>query len=384
MRASKALTPTELKPVVLICGDDEFGVKQRARQVYQEWCGTGESLDHEIIDASVTNSGDALAVLGKLREALQTLPFFGSGKVVWLQNCTFLGDERAAGTQAVTENLAALAVELKAFSWDKVRLLISAGKVDKRKVFYKALEKIGTVELLAGWSLEDRDWAAGAEEAVRKHLRGLKKDIELEAVTKLVTCVGPNSRQLHMETEKVVTYVGVRPRVEVDDVDAIVTRNKQGRAFALGDAFGERNLQKFLRILDEELWAMKRDSQKSEIGVLYGIISKVRVLIFLKEMMREGWLKAETDFNRFKLQLERVPAQALPEDKRFNPLAMNPYVLFKALAHARNYSLEELTGAMDLLLDCNQKLVFSNLDEATVLQQTMVKIIGRTEEARLG
>jgi DNA polymerase-3 subunit delta len=374
---------TELQPVVLVWGEDEFGVKQRARQIFQEWCGQKESLDHEIIDAAVSHSGEALNALSKLREALQTLPFFGGSKVIWFQNCTFLGDERAASTQAVTENLTALAQELKAFSWENVRLLISAGKVDKRKVFYKALEKIATVEAVASWSIDDRDWSAGAEEAVRKQLRSLKKEISLEARAKLVASVGPNPRQLHSETEKVAAYVGDRSVIEVDDVEAIVTHNKQSRAFALGDALGERNLQKLLRILDQELWEMKRDTQKSEIGLLYGVINKVRVLIFLKEMLREGWLKPDADYNRFKLQLERVPAQALPEDRRFNPLAMNPYVLFKAVAHAKQYTLEELVRAMDLLLDCNQRLVFSGLDPAIALQQTFVKIISRTELPRV-
>ena len=48
--------------------------------------------------------------------------------------------------QAVTETLAELAEELKDFTWQGVRLLISAGKVDKRKTFFKTLDKIGTVE----------------------------------------------------------------------------------------------------------------------------------------------------------------------------------------------------------------------------------------------
>ena len=386
-RAGPALMkapPSEtVRPLVLICGDDEYAVKQRARSVYHTWCQEWESLDHEIIDAAVSHSGDALAALAKLREALQTLPFFGPGKVIWFQNCTFLGDERTASTQAVTESLGALAQELKEFAWDKVRLVISAGKVDKRKSFYKSLEKIATVENFAGWSIDDRDWAAAAEDTVRKELKALQKEISTEALAKFVVSVGPNARQLHSETEKIATYVGDRPKIELNDVEAIATRNKQSRAFALGEAFGDRNLPRVLRTLDEELWEMKRDPQKSEIGLLYGIISKVRVMIFLKEMLREGWIKADVDYNRFKGQLASVPAEALPEDRRFNPLSMNAYVLFKALGHARHYTLGELTHAMDLLLSCNQSLVFSTLDEATVLQQTLVKIISRTDAARL-
>ena len=104
---------------------------------------------------AVNHAGEALKSLAKLRAALQTLPFFGSGKVVWLRDCNFLGEERAAAAQAVTENLAGLSQELKAFVWQNVRLLISAGKVDKRKSFYKTLEKIGSVETFAGWSADD-------------------------------------------------------------------------------------------------------------------------------------------------------------------------------------------------------------------------------------
>src|SRR4051812_21991463 len=158
----------ETAPLALIWGDDEFAVKQRAKQLYAQWTEELGGMDHEIIDASVANSGEALKALRKLREGLQTLPFFGSGKVIWLQNCNFLGDERTASAQAVTESLADLAVELKEFSWQSVRLIITAGKVDRRKVFYKTLDKIGTVENLAAWSVDDKDWAGQAELWARK------------------------------------------------------------------------------------------------------------------------------------------------------------------------------------------------------------------------
>src|SRR3954468_7555834 len=96
--------------VVLVCGEDDFAVKQRAKQIYQQWSEELGGMDHEIIDAAVSNSGEALKVLARLREAMQTLPFFGSGKAVWLQNCNFLGDERTASAQAVTETLGEIAL----------------------------------------------------------------------------------------------------------------------------------------------------------------------------------------------------------------------------------------------------------------------------------
>lgn len=362
--------------LALICGEDEFAVKQRAKQIYTEWTQELGGMDHEIIDASVANSGEALKALAKLREGLQTLPFFGSGKVVWLRDCNFLGDERAASAAAVTETLAEIAQELKEFSFQNVRLLISAGKVDKRKVFYKALDKLGKVENFAGLSVDDKDWVEQAEDRAHRAIRERRKEISDEALAELVSRVGPNARQLDNEVEKVSLYVGDRKEIEFDDVTAICTRNKMARAFALGDALGDRDLPRLLQRLDEELWEVKLDPQKSEIGLLYGLISKVRAMILLKEMLREGWIKPEMDYGRFKAQLERVPASQLPEDKRFNPLALNPYVLYKALPQAKRYSQAELIRAMELLFRCNHRLVSSSLDESLVLQQTLVQIVG--------
>lgn len=369
-------------PLVLVCGEDEFAVKQRARQLYQQSCDELGGMDHEIIDASVTNSSEALKALARLRESLQTLPFFGSGKAIWLRDCNFLGDERAATAQAVTETLAGLAQELKEFPWQGVRLVISAGKVDKRKTFYKAIDKIGAVESFAGWSVDDRDWASQAEVWARRELRARQKEISEEALAELVSRVGPNARLLNSEIEKVSLYVGERTEITAADVEAVCTTNKFARAFALGDALGDRNLPRLLRCLDEELWEirLKIDKDKSEFGLLYGLITKVRAMLQLKEMIREGWVKPTSDYGRFKLQMERVPVDKLPEDRRYNPLALNPYVLFKALPQAANYTQDELVRAMDLLLRCNQQLIFSNLDEALVLQQTLVQIVSRPQE----
>ena len=360
---------------VLVCGDDEFAVKQRAKELYQKWAAELGGMDHEIIDGQVNNSGEALKALGNLRAALQTLPFFGTGKVVWLQNCNFLGDERAASAAAVTEFLGELAQELKTFEWGNVRLLVSAGKVDKRKTFYKTLEKIGTVKSFDAWSIDDKDWVYQAEDVCRGELEGRGKSIAENALAELINNIGPNRRQMSSEIEKLALFVGDRPNITVEDVRTIVTRNKQARAFALAEALGDRDLPRLLRTLDEELWEMKFDSQKSEIGILYGLISKVRAMIFVKEMGREGWIKGEGDYSRFKGQLERVPADKLPQEKRFNPMAINPYILFKAVPQARKYTIEELVRAMDLLLQCNQRLIFSSLDGQLVLQQTLVQIV---------
>lgn len=366
-------------PVALLWGEDDYVVQTRARQLFDEWRRAAPGAEVEILDARVNNSAEALRALGRLREALQTLPFFGSEKLVWFRDCNFLGDDRTASAAAVTESLSALAQKLKRFDWRGVRLLLSApGKVDKRRLFYKTLEALGSVEELPGLSAADRDWAERAEDFARREMAARGKRLCDAAAARLVAAVGPHLRLLANEVEKLSLYVGDRTEITAEDVAAVVTAGKQARAFALAEALGDRHLPAALRALDEELWEirLKVDRDKSAIGLLYGLIAKVRLLLLVQELVRLGHLQPGADTSRVRQALSRLPAGWLPADRRYNPAAQHPYVVAKALGQAQNYSTPELVRAMDILLECNQRLVTSGLDEALVLQQALVQILG--------
>jgi DNA polymerase-3 subunit delta len=196
-------------------------------------------------------------------------------------------------------------------------------------------------------------------------------------VAQLVAGVGPNLRQLQQEVEKLKLYTGDRTQIGLDDVEQVSSRQRHARAFALGEALGDRDLAAVMRHLDAELWTLKTDSQKSEMGLLYGLISKIRAMIFVKALLKLKLISADADYNRFKGQLEKIPAELLSEDKKYSPLSVNPYVLFKAAGQSRNFTEEELAGAMERLLEGNLQLVSSGLDGGLVLSQMLTQICQR-------
>jgi DNA polymerase-3 subunit delta len=376
-----AKAPAGSAPLVLVCGDDDFSVKQRAKALHDQWSAELGGMDHEIVDATAGNTGEALSKLNKLRAALNTLPFFGGAKAVWFRDCNFLGEDRTASSAAVTAALTEFAEELKAFRWDGVRLLLSASRPDKRRSFYKTIEKLGTVESFVALSAEDKDWAARAESEALRAVRAAGKDIGDEALGELVMRVGPNLRALASEVEKLVLYAGERAEITLADVQTLTTRQKLAQAFALSEALGDRDLGKLMRVLDQELWEIRTgaDKRKSEIGLLYGLISKVRGMLMLKDLQASGALKPVRDYNAFKSQMDRLAQNTgagMPDDKRFNPLGGHPFVVFKTFNQSANYELPELVRAMDVLLGANVKLVSSQLDDAMVLQQALVEIVG--------
>lgn len=366
-------------PPTLVCGDEDFAVKEKAQHIFNEWIEAYPDHEQEIIDAASSNASEAGKAIARLLESMQTMPFFGGGKCIWFRNCNFLGEERTSSTKAVTEGLVSVMQEIQQLNSEQNRLLISAGKVDKRKSFYKQFQKIGEIAIFNGWDASKTDWIPEAEKLVERIFEEAKIRIEQDALSALIESVGPNARQLNQEAEKLMLYCGDKAEATTEDVHQVVSRNKQARAFALGDAVGNRNLPLAMKCLDEELWEMKLDRQRSAIGLLYGLISKVRTLIMVKEMQRKGWLRMERQFFRFKQQLDQIPESGLPSDPKLNPLKLNPYVLFRALPQASHYSINELVKAMDTLYTANIQLISSSMEDAQVLQQSIVTIITKPE-----
>ena len=386
-RSSESSTASKAEaqklPILLVCGDDEFSVKQTARKTWDSWCTEVGGMDHEVIEGTAGNVEEALRRLDRLSEALQTLPFFGGDKLVWFRDCSFLGEDRTASSSSVTDSLNSLVDEWKSTRWTGLRLLISAGKPDRRRSFFKTLEKLAQVELFNALA-EDKDWADRVESEALRAFRAVGKTITDEALPELISRVGPNLRNLANEIEKLTLHAGDRKEVNLLDVQLLTPLQKLAEGFALGEAVGDRDLVRALKVLDEELWTIRTgaDKKKSEIGLVYGLISKVRLLLLVKELRRMGQLKPARDYNAFRAQISQVDASQLPSDKRFNPLAGHPFPAFQALKQSDRWTAAELVRGMDLLLEANVQLVASGLDEAVVLQRALIEIIGTTKPNR--
>src|ERR1700740_493039 len=125
-----------------VVGSDEAEVKHVAAALAVKLTPPGAGdFGLEIIDGAADNAEQAVARIRSAIEALQTLPFFGSTKVVWLKNANFLGDDPKARSAAVQSALEELSELLDGGFDSGVTFIISATEVDKRRAFYKMLLK---------------------------------------------------------------------------------------------------------------------------------------------------------------------------------------------------------------------------------------------------
>src|SRR5207302_4704095 len=127
----KAKTKAETANIHAVIGSDEAEVKRVAAELAQKLAPEqAGDFGLDVIDGAADNAEQAAARIRSTIEALQTLPFFGSTKVVWLKNPNFLGDTpigRMASVQSALEELSDL---IENGLGSDVIFLISATEVD--------------------------------------------------------------------------------------------------------------------------------------------------------------------------------------------------------------------------------------------------------------
>src|SRR6059058_6608026 len=86
-----------LTKIYAVVGSDDVEVKHTATELAEKLkpADAGD-FGLETIDGAADNADQASARIRSAIEALQTLPFFGSTKLVWLKNANFLGDDPKA------------------------------------------------------------------------------------------------------------------------------------------------------------------------------------------------------------------------------------------------------------------------------------------------
>ena len=121
-------TTTNIHAVV---GSDESEVKRVAAELAAKLTPP-EAGDFglEVIDACADNVEQAVVRIRSAIEALQTLPFFGGAKLVWLKNANCLADSVIGRSSAVQGALEELAEVFEAGLGDDVTFLISATETD--------------------------------------------------------------------------------------------------------------------------------------------------------------------------------------------------------------------------------------------------------------
>ena len=356
-----------------VVGSDEAEVKRVAAELAEKLTPP-EAGDFglEIIDGVAENPDQAAGRIRSTIEALETLPFFGSSKVVWLKSANFLGDtpiSRAASVQSALEGLSDL---IENGLGSDVTFLISATGVDKRRSFYKSLAKRAELQVFDRLDSSRSGWEEEATEIVRGRAKKRKLQFDEDALDLFVLLTGGDTRQIENELDKIDIFLEGERRVKVDLVRELVPLSRAGVIFELSNALTTRDLGLALKLVRRLL-----DQGESAIGILLvAILPTIRNLLLAKDLMEHYRLARPHSPFQFISAINRLPAEATDHLPRKKDGSINAYALGIAAQHAHRFEIKQLIKAMQACLEANRQLVTTQLDHELILTEVVVKLLG--------
>ena len=361
--------------IYAVLGSDEAEVKRVAAELASNLTPAGAGdFGLEVIDGAADNVDQAGARIRSAIEALQTLPFFGSTKVVWLKNVNFLGDDQKARSAAVQSALEELSELVDSGFGPGVTLLISATDLDKRRSFYKTLLKRAEVQVFDRLDSSRGGWEEEALEMVQQRAKKRKLQFDDEALDLFVLLTGGDTRQIDNELEKIETFLGKDRGVNIELVRELVPLSRAGVIFELGNALAARDLELSLKLVRRLL-----DQGESAIGILLvAIVPTVRNLLLAKDLMERYRLPRPHSPFQFISGINRLPTEATDHLPRKKDGSVNAYALGIAAQQAGRFETTQLIQAMQACLSANVQLVTTQLDHELILTEVVVKLLGES------
>ncbi len=355
-----------------VVGSDEGLVREKALELYNGLTGgVDDGFTHETIDGIADNSDSAFDICSSVIQALQTIPMFGGDKVVWLRNANFLGDNVTGRSQRTEAGVESLRATLENGLPDGVKFLLTAQGVDKRRSFWKFIEKAALVQVHDRIDTSRDDWQDQVAALVTRRAADLGLDFEPDALAIFVMLAGEQSQQIGNELEKLDLYLGPERRIITEeDVNLLVPLSRAAVVFEIGKAIQTGNASRAIKLIDQQLAA-----DESAIGIMRASIIGVVRNLYMARLIMDRFKVSAANYNSFSGALNRLPEQDrawLPQKK--DGSGVNVFPIFLAAPNAGNFELEGLQDVMEATLKADQALVTTGVAPRLVLHRLIVEI----------
>ncbi len=361
----------EPKPFTFICGADDFLVGRLGKD---RWAALSaevpDEFSREVISGFAGNVGEVEQAINRFRESVQTVSMFGGRRAVWLKDVNFLADSvtgRAESTLKLVEDLQELLASLNPAD---VAVLITASPVDRRRAFPKWCEKQADFALAGG----DGDNAAEAlSGVVLAEAKALGVTLSADALALLLAKVGPNTRLLIEEVNKLATYADTGTRIEEALVAELTPNVAEGDFFEAAEAFFSGDLPWTLAALHRHFFA--GGDARPIISALQNrnrILLQVRALLDAGEVRLgprglDGLPKAQAAYGRHFV--------GATEKSSFNLFTQNAWYVGKLAGGARLPSLRRLIDNQQEFIVAFEGIVQRPNEQEEVLREMAVRCL---------
>lgn len=323
----------------------------------------------------------------------------------WLKQLVDYCEEKNLKIPEATDNIGALkqAIE-KGFPEDH-HLIITTELIDKRKGLYTAIKERG---LIVDCSVPKGDRKADKEqqalvlrESANRVLEKSGKQVAPDAYRYLIDMTGFDLRTFTDNLERLISFVGDRQSISLNDARSLLRRTKQDPIYELSGAFAERNLEKSLFFAGNLL-----NNGFYPLQIMATLVNQARKLVIARDFidsLPSGQWRNNIDYRQFQSAVMPLVKSKDEATKAFaegcdqsltdpestgkkkkkkkkatdNLLAPNPgspYPIFLLLKNAGSYRMEELVSAYERLLDADRRLKSTGEDPRLVIEHALIHI----------
>jgi DNA polymerase-3 subunit delta len=261
-------------------------------------------------------------------------------------------------------------------------LVLTTEVVDQRRILWKLLAEHGVI-IDCGVRAEKIGETQMKPELARAKVRELVaadgKSLDDEALAAIVERTGFSMRALASEVEKILLYVGTRPRIATADVLAVLSSNREAGLFDLTNALDEREAVRALAALRQLL--AQREPAPAVLGLL---ASEVRNLLMARcviDSRLEGRLDPSLSYATFQGRvLPGLTAGDDPDGAGARIGAMHPFRAYNVLRSAARFSQAELLAGLSAIHDADLALKTSGQPDDLILEPLVLSLCVRPTE----
>jgi DNA polymerase III delta subunit len=359
----------------------------------------------DLVEGSTTSMGDII-------EQTTTFSFLLSKRVIAVKNAPLFSGGASADISYSPRDLDLLSTLIEKGIPEKHTLVMTCSSLDKRKKVFKTIQTHGVVidcTVSKGIRKSDLDEQRGVLQEIAKNLLAVsKKRMDAAAFNALVDQTGFNPDLFAGNIEKLIAYTGANRVIGLDDIRAVVIRDKKDPIFSLTNALLEKDAAKalgFLSSLFKEGFHPLQILKSLENQVRKLLMIKSFILSFSKNKGSQNFKRM--NFNGFtqnmmpiilaydekikKTMAERdaflfpvnpsgkEKKKALPTDLLLAPNPKSPYPVFLTFQKSENFSLNELKDAIIALGDLDYQLKSAPIDANVGIENFIITICRKGE-----
>lgn len=291
----------------LFFGDDIYSHREKLAFWRKEF-------ERKYGDMNVTTLNGKDTNVNEIFHTCSAVPFLGEKRFTIVKD--FLS-ETSAEEQTM---LAELLEKIPDFT---IFVMSESTAPDRRTAFFKKIQKIG--KLCEFPAITGSKLLAWIEKTVSRYGGAIEK----EAVIFLSELSNGDLFRLENEIAKLAAYAGGTRHITKRDIELLMNTQLSTSIFRLTDGIGQKNRKLSLETLHQLM-----DTGEDLHRILYMIMRQFRIITCVKDLSEQG------------LRRDEITAK----------LKEHPFVISNTLSQARNFTLDQLRRAYELLIDIDMKL----------------------------